>query len=75
MTGSGSVKMAAVCGIEGGVWTSSPGFDVSVGIPACQLETRPYHGGTNDFALLITCYNVKLTLCRILMDSCNSCEN
>jgi len=32
MTGSGSVKMAAVCGIEGGVWTTSPGFNVSFGM-------------------------------------------
>ena len=30
MTGSGSVKMAAVCGIEGGIWTTSAGFNVSL---------------------------------------------
>lgn len=29
MTGSGSVKMAAVCGLEGGVWTTSAGFNVT----------------------------------------------
>jgi profilin len=29
MTGSGNVKMAAVCGIEGGVWTTSPGFNIT----------------------------------------------
>lgn len=43
MTGSGNVKMAAVCGIEGGVWTTSPGFNVSrrrkVGGPA-PLSSR-----------------------------------
>lgn len=30
MTASGAVKMAAVVGNEGGVWTTSPGFDVTV---------------------------------------------
>ena len=41
MTASGAVKMAAVVGNEGGVWTTSPGFDVSLEIPVCQLQTRP----------------------------------
>jgi len=29
MTGSGAVKMAAVVGNEGGVWTTSPGFNIT----------------------------------------------
>lgn len=29
MTNSGAVKMAAVVGNEGGVWTTSPGFNVT----------------------------------------------
>jgi len=38
MTGSGAVKMAAVCGYEGGVWTTSPGFNVSsdTGVSTCR---------------------------------------
>ena len=57
MTGSGAVKMAAVCGVEGGVWTSSAGFNVSITV--CQLRTRP----SADMAELTTfiffnaCYN------------------
>jgi len=57
MTGSGAVKMAAVCGNEGGVWTTSPGFNVSVGIPACQLQTRPSDMAeltTFSFIILVT---------------------
>jgi profilin len=29
MTKSGAVKLAAVCGVEGGVWTTSPGFNIT----------------------------------------------
>ena len=41
MTGSGAVKMAAVVGNEGGVWTTSPGFNVSIFDVAENVQTHP----------------------------------
>jgi profilin len=44
MTGSGNVKMAAVCGIEGGVWTTSPGFNIT------ESEIKALLGGLSNSA-------------------------